>query len=87
MLLIPIYSIQHDSDIYANADQFAPERFDESVGGIKRYKDNGTFLSFGDGPRICLGCKIPMSILLSILLINQFNRYEVCLCTVQGSLG
>lgn len=55
VLLIPYYSIHHDPDIYVKPEEFQPERFDESVGGVKQYKDNSTFLSFGDGPRICLG--------------------------------
>ncbi len=55
VLLIPFYSIHHDPDIYEQPEEFKPERFDESVGGIKKFKENGTFLAFGDGPRMCLG--------------------------------
>lgn len=55
VVLLPYYSIHHDPDIYENPHEFKPERFDESAGGIKKYKENCTFLAFGDGPRICLG--------------------------------
>lgn len=54
MLLLPIYSIHHDPEIYTNPESFRPERFDENVGGIKKYSKNSTFLAFGSGPRMCL---------------------------------
>lgn len=52
---IPIYSIHHDPEYYPNPSIFEPDRFRPEIGGIKRYKDKGVFLPWGDGPRICLG--------------------------------
>lgn len=57
-VLIPVWSIHHDAEFYANPEVFNPERFSEANGGIKKYKDMGVFLGWGDGPRICLG-KVP----------------------------
>lgn len=73
MLLLPYYSIHHDPEIYVKPDEFRPERFDDSVGGVKKYKDNCTFLTFGDGPRICLGNGNYTSILINQRLSEQFN--------------
>lgn len=55
VLLIPYYSIHHDPDIYVQPEKFQPERFDESCGNITKYNQNSTFLSFGYGPRKCIG--------------------------------
>lgn len=56
-VFIPTYSIQHDEEHYANPGTFDPDRFSSENGGLKGYKDKGVFLTFGDGPRICLGMK------------------------------
>lgn len=55
VLQIPSYAIHTDSKYYADPLKFDPDRFDERNGGVKWYKDQGIFLPFGNGPRICLG--------------------------------
>lgn len=52
---VPIHSIHMDERYYEEPGQFKPERFSEVNGGVKKYKDMGVYLPFGDGPRICLG--------------------------------
>lgn len=52
---MPIYSIHRDSKYYENPNEFRPERFVIQNGGVKKFKDMGVFLAFGDGPRQCLG--------------------------------
>ncbi|XP_055371662.1 probable cytochrome P450 28d2 [Condylostylus longicornis] len=54
---LPLYSIYHDPDYYYNPEEFIPERFDEKFGGVKKFKEDGKFFPFGDGPRICPGMK------------------------------
>lgn len=53
-LFIPIYSLHHDSKYYPNPEKFDPERFTEEN---QASRPHGTFLPFGDGPRICIGKK------------------------------
>lgn len=53
--IIPIWSIQRDLEYYPDPLKLYPERFNPEDGGIKKYRDMGVFLPFGDGPRICLG--------------------------------
>ncbi|KAJ6644129.1 putative cytochrome P450 28a5 [Pseudolycoriella hygida] len=78
VLLIPYYSIHHDPDIYVNPEKFLPERFDESAGGIKKYRENCTFLSFGDGPRICLGMRFA-HLQLKAALAEIVRNFEITL--------
>lgn len=51
-VLIPTYSLHHDPVYYPNPELFDPLRFTEDN---KASRPNGTFLPFGDGPRICIG--------------------------------
>lgn len=51
-VLIPVYSIHYDSKYYSQPEIFNPLRFTEEN---KVSRPNGTFLPFGDGPRICIG--------------------------------
>ena len=51
-LLIPVYGIQNDPDIYPEPEKFDPERFDEDAVAARHPM---SFLAFGDGPRNCVG--------------------------------
>ncbi|VVC25724.1 Hypothetical protein CINCED_3A014569 [Cinara cedri] len=51
-LLIPTYSLHNDPKYYPNPEIFDPERFTDEN---KALRPHGTFLPFGDGPRICIG--------------------------------
>ena len=49
---IPVFAIHHDPEIYPNPEEFDPDRFNEEN---KAKFISGTFLSFGCGPRTCIG--------------------------------
>lgn len=49
---IPIYGLQHDPEHFPEPDKFNPDRFYEDP---KRILNSGVFLSFGLGPRMCIG--------------------------------
>lgn len=51
-IIIPMYNIHHDPKYYPNPEKFDPERFSTEQ---KCKRLNGTFIPFGDGPRMCIG--------------------------------
>lgn len=57
IIYIPLMSIHQDPEYYENPLQFNPDRFSPENGGTKKYKDQGVFFPFGDGPRICIGMR------------------------------
>lgn len=53
ILHIPVYAMHHDPEVFPNPKEFIPERFNDGL--AKELIQNGSFLPFGDGPRICAG--------------------------------
>lgn len=47
-ILIPVHSLQNDPKYFPEPEKFKPERFSADI-------RKGTYLPFGDGPRICIG--------------------------------
>lgn len=64
-LIIPAHSLHYDPAYYPNPDVFDPERFAEKN---DMSRPLGTFVPFGDGPRICIG----------IYIIYMHTLYKRC---------
>lgn len=56
-LLLPISGLQRDAKYYKDPEEFIPERYDENS-TINRSFTEMPFLTFGDGPRICIGLRL-----------------------------
>jgi len=50
--VIPIYALHHDTNYYPEPKTFDPERFNEEE---KAKRHHYVYLSFGEGPRLCIG--------------------------------
>ena len=51
-IVIPVYSIHHDPDVWPEPEEFKPERFYKN----KDWNQMG-WLPFGNGPRNCIGLR------------------------------
>ncbi|XP_016956926.1 probable cytochrome P450 309a1 [Drosophila biarmipes] len=55
-VMVPAFQYHHDDDIYPEASEFRPDRFENGAASV--FNKRGCFLPFGDGPRICLGMRV-----------------------------
>ncbi|CAG9838971.1 unnamed protein product [Diabrotica balteata] len=74
-ILIPLFALHRDEQIYPNCKLYSPERFlNEKINS-----DGLDFIPFGEGPRICIGKRIGLlavSMALSNLVLNF--SFEKC---------
>lgn len=75
---IPIYSIHHNDEWYPDPEIFDPDRFSPENGGVKKFRDLGVFLGFGDGPRMCLGMRFGLT-QVKTALVEIVRTFEVSL--------
>nr|UOU03276.1 cytochrome P450 3044B1 [Brachionus rubens] len=76
MVVVPLWALHHDPEVYPNPDVFDPERFNEEN---KKTRDSNAYLPFGNGPRNCLGMRFAL-IEMKIVLANILSkfRFEKC---------
>ncbi|XP_049963996.1 probable cytochrome P450 6a14 [Schistocerca serialis cubense] len=72
-IIIPVYGLHHDPDIFPDPERFDPERFSEEQ---KAQRHPYVYLPFGEGPRICIGMRFGL-VQTKVGLINILSRYSV----------
>ncbi|XP_060076184.1 cytochrome P450 3A9-like [Ylistrum balloti] len=74
-VVIPIYNIHHDPRFYPEPEVFNPERFAD-----RSAQNSVQFLSFGFGPRICLGLRLAM-METKIAMVHLLRNVKFITCT------
>lgn len=69
---IPVLAIHYDPEIYPEPDKFQPERFETDA---CQQRHPLAFLSFGDGPRNCIGLRFAR-MQVKVALITLLNVYR-----------
>ncbi|XP_031635618.1 cytochrome P450 6B1-like [Contarinia nasturtii] len=70
---IPLLGIHRDSKYYPDPDKFEPERFNEEE---QRNRHKGTYLGFGEGPRICLGQRFGIT-QAKVALVHIIQNFHI----------
>ncbi|KAF7393606.1 hypothetical protein HZH68_010425 [Vespula germanica] len=71
-VLIPLFGIHRDPNIYPEPEKFIPERFTEEQ---IRSRHQYTYLPFGEGPRICIGMRFAL-MQTKVALMYALNKFE-----------
>lgn len=72
-VIIPIYSIHRDPDVWPDPEKFDPERF---RGPAKDTRSPYHFMPFGSGPRVCIGMRFAL-MEIKITLVKFLMKYKV----------
>lgn len=72
-ILIPVYSIHHDPDIWPQPETFDPERFSEAE---KAKRHPYAFNPFGYGPRHCVGMRFAL-LEIKLTLVKVLKKFKL----------
>lgn len=73
-IIIPLYALHNDPKYFPNPEKFDPDRFSESrISEITK----GSYIPFGEGPRICVGKNNLLTLLLRLLSNETINSPKV----------
>ena len=72
MIMVSPWTAHRNRLLWRDADRFVPDRFDRMSG---RDEDRGAFMSFGLGPRICVGAAFA-TVESSLILARLVRRFE-----------
>ena len=69
-MIIPIYALHRNHQLWPEPDAFNPDRFADRK-TIERY----AYLPFGDGPRICIGASFALqeAVIILATLLSRFR--------------
>ncbi|XP_001968779.3 probable cytochrome P450 28d1 [Drosophila erecta] len=75
VVIIPINALHNDAQYYEEPQSYNPERFLDINGGAKKYRDQGVYFGFGDGPRICPGMRFSVTQIKAALveIVRNFD--------------
>lgn len=76
-VLVPIYSIHHDAEYYADPEKYDPGRFTPEE---MKKRNPMAWLAFGEGPRNCIALRFGM-METRIGLTRLLNNYEFLPCS------
>lgn len=76
-VLFPVYGLHRDPKYFENPDEFYPARFLEEN---RNNLNSAAFLSFGIGPRMCMGNRFAL-LETKVMLFHLLARCELKMCT------
>ncbi|XP_073813635.1 cytochrome P450 6a22-like [Musca autumnalis] len=75
-IIVPIYAIHHDPEIYTQPETFRPERFAEDE---RKGRHPMSYLPFGAGPRVCIAERFGMmQTMLGLAMLLHNFKFSPC---------
>ncbi len=74
MIMLSVAGLQSDPKYYENPEQFWPDRFSSTSLTDKNFL-NMPFLTFGEGPRVCLGAQLG-KLKVKLAIVHLLQKYE-----------
>lgn len=79
-IIVPIYAVHHDPQIYENPEEFRPERF---MSDELKNRPSVAFMPFGAGPRNCIASRLGMvQVRCSLIMLLKEFTFSTCEETV-----
>ncbi|KAH8297953.1 hypothetical protein KR018_002762 [Drosophila ironensis] len=75
-VIVPVNALQTDPQYFESPTEFKPDRFLEVNGGAKKYRDQGVYFGFGDGPRICPGMRFALT-QVKAALVEVVRNFDI----------
>nr|QUF59372.1 cytochrome p450 CYP3044B5 [Brachionus angularis] len=76
LVIVPIWALHYDKEIYPDPEKFIPERFNEEN---KKLRENCTYLPFGAGPRNCIGMRFAL-LEIKFTLATILSKFKFVKC-------
>lgn len=74
MIMLSVAGIQSDPKYYENPEKYLPDRFSSAAVADKNFV-NMPFLTFGEGPRVCLGAQLG-KLKVKLAIVHLLQKYE-----------
>ncbi|XP_036409768.1 cytochrome P450 3A30-like [Megalops cyprinoides] len=76
LVMIPVYALHHDPDLWPEPECFRPERFGKEN---KHSLDPYAFLPFGAGPRNCIAMRF-VTVLMKLAVVQVLQNFSFAMC-------
>ncbi|XP_062397180.1 cytochrome P450 3A27-like isoform X2 [Sardina pilchardus] len=76
VVMVPIYALHRDPEIWTDPETFNPERFNKEN---KESIDPYTYMPFGLGPRNCIGMRFAL-ISMKLAIVELLQRFTISTC-------
>lgn len=74
-VLVPVWNVHHDPDLWPEPFKFDPERFSNGLEGIHP----ASYMPFGIGPRMCIGRRFAL-LELKMAVCKIIRKFKILLC-------
>ncbi|XP_023174913.2 probable cytochrome P450 28a5 [Drosophila hydei] len=74
-VIVPHCCFMLDEEYFPNPQDFKPERFMQPD-AARKYREQGVFMGFGDGPRVCIGMRFAL-IQIKAALVETLTKFNV----------